>query len=271
LDEATPKLPDPEPSEASGPANGEPDTLPLTYCRVCQVEVRPVGKGRCPRCGTFLRLNFVARKGPVNVLRRDALLAELVAEYQPRTVGTRSTCEQYAATLERLETSKPGSTEWQRLITIAQTLGAALDESQTRATRTPSNLLGIDAMPSSALRLTQSLLSRLAAGDTLTEREQGQLDILQSAMRGDVALPSDTPDDPAPGGSEPSGGSRRSPESNDLGAGRPLALPDSGLVLATVPAPEKTAPAADAIDHGDAEATATMFKTMAHGSGITRW
>src|SRR5438876_206304 len=64
-------------------ATGEPDTLPVTFCRRCQVEVKPIEKGRCPRCQKFLKLNFSARKRPVNVLRRDQLLAELTNDYQP--------------------------------------------------------------------------------------------------------------------------------------------------------------------------------------------
>ena len=60
-------------------------------------------------------MNFVARRHPVNVLRRDALLAELVAEFTPATILERSNCAHLAATLEQLEVMKPGSTEWQRL------------------------------------------------------------------------------------------------------------------------------------------------------------
>ena len=41
---------------------GEPDTLPLTWCKKCQANVVPEGKGKCPRCGIFLRQNFVARR-----------------------------------------------------------------------------------------------------------------------------------------------------------------------------------------------------------------
>src|SRR5690349_11461361 len=48
---------------------GEPGTLPPTWCRNCQVEVKPEGKGRCPRCGAFLKLNFIRRRHPVNKLR----------------------------------------------------------------------------------------------------------------------------------------------------------------------------------------------------------
>jgi hypothetical protein len=118
---------------------GEPDTLPLTYCRKCQVEVKPEGKGRCPRCQTFLRLNFVARRHPVNVLRRDALLAELVADYQPNTTMLRSTCAHLAGTLEQLEVMKPGSPDWQRLVQTAQTLGAALHDARPTPPRTATN------------------------------------------------------------------------------------------------------------------------------------
>src|SRR5688572_25380637 len=78
------------------PERGEPDSLPLTFCRKCQTEVQPLGKGRCPRCQTFLRLNFYPRKHPVNVLRRDALEAERVAEYQPTTAMLRFRCWQLA-------------------------------------------------------------------------------------------------------------------------------------------------------------------------------
>jgi len=75
-------------------------------------------------------LNFVARKGPINVLRRDALLAELVTDYQPDTTLLRSTCEDLAATLERLENTKAGSIEWQRLVQVKQLLGATLEASR---------------------------------------------------------------------------------------------------------------------------------------------
>ncbi len=121
-------------------AAGEPDTLPPTWCKKCQADVLPEGKGKCPRCGIFLRHNFVARRHPINVLRRDALLAELVAEFTPVTILERSNCAHLAATLEQLDSMKPGSTEWQRLVTVAQTLGAALHNERSREPRTPAQL-----------------------------------------------------------------------------------------------------------------------------------
>ncbi len=124
---------------------GEPDTLPLTWCKKCEADVLPSGKGKCPRCGIFLRQNFVARRHPVNVLRRDALLAELVAEFTPGTILERSNCAHLAATLEQLEVMKPGSTEWQRLVTVAQTLGATLHDERSREPRTPTTFDGMSA------------------------------------------------------------------------------------------------------------------------------
>lgn len=146
--ERNPAVTDPEPFGPNGDRNGpseppagdgEPNaaTTPR-YCRKCAAEVVPEGKGKCPRCGSFLRLNFVARRHKVNVLRRDALLAELQSEFRPATIIERATCEHLAATLEQLETMRPGSTEWQRLVTTAQTLGAALHDAHPES-RTPTN------------------------------------------------------------------------------------------------------------------------------------
>ena len=59
-------------------------------------------------------------------------------------------------------------------------------------------MLGIASMPSSALHLAQEFLKRQVAGeDVLTDREQGQLDVLHGAMDGTVLLPPDprTPED----------------------------------------------------------------------------
>jgi hypothetical protein len=48
---------------------------------------------------------------------------------------------------------------------------------------------GLDAMPSAASYLAHDLLSRQVKGEVLTERELGALDVLESAMRGEVVLP----------------------------------------------------------------------------------
>jgi hypothetical protein len=121
---------------------GEPNSLPPTWCKKCQAEVLPYGKGKCPRCHTFLKHNFVQRKHPVNVLRRDALLKKLVADYQPQTTLTHASCEHLAGILEQLETMKPGSPDHQRLVQLSQTLGASLEESR-RSREAPPEVMTI--------------------------------------------------------------------------------------------------------------------------------
>src|SRR5207244_5414736 len=96
------------------------------FCSRCGRYVEPVGKGACPICFAFLPKNSAARRHPINVARRDALLADLVAQFPPANIIERANCEQLATTLAQLETIRPGSTDWQRLVTAAQTLGAAL-------------------------------------------------------------------------------------------------------------------------------------------------
>jgi hypothetical protein len=92
-------------------------------------------------------LNFGARKHPVNMLRRDALLAKLVADYHPTTTMQHATCEHLAGTLEQLEVLKPGSSEHQRLVQLAQQLGAALEESRPRsASISDLSELSLDAL-----------------------------------------------------------------------------------------------------------------------------
>lgn len=171
---------------------GEPDTLPLTWCKKCEAEVKPEGKGVCPRCHTFLSRNFTARKHPVNKLRRQQLLDKFVRDYCPNTQRLQSMCEQFAGVVEQLEVIKPGSPEHQRLVQLSQTLGAALEEAQlSREARAPSDAPGIASMPSSALHLAQEFLKRQVAGETLTDFEQGALAVLHRAMDGTVLLPPD--------------------------------------------------------------------------------
>ena len=89
---------------------GEPDAATtLQWCKGCAALVRPVGKGRCERCHQFLRLNFAARRHPVNLIRREALLRDILAEFPPTNILERSTAEQLAGVLEQLEVLKPGS------------------------------------------------------------------------------------------------------------------------------------------------------------------
>jgi hypothetical protein len=140
-------LPEKSIEEADGgiqqaPAVNEPDTQTSPqWCRKCKADVIPRGKGLCPRCGIFLRQNFVARRTAVNVLRRDALLAKLLAEFPPANLLERITCERLASAMEQLEVTKPGSMDWQRLVQAEQTLSAVLqDAKRARQADVPSNL-----------------------------------------------------------------------------------------------------------------------------------
>jgi hypothetical protein len=113
---------------------GEPNAWTVTqWCKKCQADVLPVGKGDCPRCHCALRLNFKARRHPVNKLRRQQLLDKFVSDYRPNTQRLQSMCEQYAGIVEQLEALKPGSPEHQRLVQLSQLLGAALEESKPAA------------------------------------------------------------------------------------------------------------------------------------------
>jgi hypothetical protein len=169
---------------------GEPDTLPPTWCRKCEAEVKPIGKGNCPRCGRVLKGSFLARRHPVNKLRRQQILEKLVSEHRPQTTMAFANCSHLAGILEQLEVLKPGSTEHQRLVQLSQTLADALDA------RSPANSPGVETMPSAALEMAADLLRRQQAGEQLSDRELGQLDILRAAVDGRVALPADPPDAP---------------------------------------------------------------------------
>ncbi len=128
------------PSPAHGASNGpvvvgEPEAPKRQWCKHCQADVPVEGRGMCSRCGRFLRLNYVNRKHPVNMLRRDALKAEIVAEFRPSNVLERSTCEHLAATLERLENTRAGTPEYQRLVQLSQQLGESLSATRAEAPR----------------------------------------------------------------------------------------------------------------------------------------
>lgn len=104
----------------------QPD-LPITFCKHCELDVRPINKGQCPRCGRLLRTNYAARKHPVNILRVDQLYQTIVQEYPPATaVEAAIVHRQLALIQEQLESVRCGSVEWARLVSVAQTLRTTL-------------------------------------------------------------------------------------------------------------------------------------------------
>lgn len=133
-DDLQPDLQSSAPSEQDGILDGATTTR---YCKQCARDVMPVGKGQCPHCGVFMRLNFVARRHPVNVSRCEMILADLCAQFPPRNVLERADRQHLASTLEQLENMRPGTPEWQRLIAVANTLGESLRASAPSTTTTP--------------------------------------------------------------------------------------------------------------------------------------
>jgi hypothetical protein len=114
---------------------GLPDELPITWCPNCAADVKPKGKGTCPRCGRVLKGSFIARRHPVNILRRDQILKKLVAEYRPTSTRVQAMCEHYASVLEQLESLKAGTDPHRRLVEQSLTLGRELEAS--RSSRPP--------------------------------------------------------------------------------------------------------------------------------------
>ena len=61
---------DSEPSTTDGEKNGPRPVardiqrgFPVTFCKRCRIDVQPI-EGQCPRCNSFLRLNYHALKAP---------------------------------------------------------------------------------------------------------------------------------------------------------------------------------------------------------------
>lgn len=149
----------PEPEKAGGTAVTEaysqpsapslvgiPGSLPLSFCTSCKVDVKPKGKGNCPRCGRPVLGAFLGRKYPVNVLRVNQLHAEIVLEYSPTTLESRDACWLLAKVMERLDTTKAETTEHLRLLTQRSDLTTQLREAKAVATNTPSGLPDLDTL-----------------------------------------------------------------------------------------------------------------------------
>jgi hypothetical protein len=108
--------------------------LPDTFCKRCRVVVTPFDKGRCPKCGTFLKSNFIARRRAINRMRRDQLLAIFVHEYRPSSTYLHGLCEDLAAIREQLEDQRPGPPDWARLVEKQTQIGEQLEASRRPTT-----------------------------------------------------------------------------------------------------------------------------------------
>lgn len=161
------------------------------YCRKCAISA-PRGTGNCPKCGCTMLGNQKGRKHPVRLERRAEILDLVNTQSPAENPSQQFENETLAAAMERLEGMRLGSPEWQRVFTTVRMLSADVAARGPRP-RADSPLPGLREMPSSALLYADGLLSRREKGETLTERELGQLDVLEPAMRGELRLPPDPP------------------------------------------------------------------------------
>jgi hypothetical protein len=191
-------------------------TNPATtrYCSNCDMEVPPQGKGHCPLCGCFLQSNLVGfvhggrqKLTPAEDTSRQDLLDQLYAEH-----GGREAIPLYkqfllqdlaTAVVQRDKVGKrfvevgaltAGGARravldvWVTLSARVERLSADIGPPLSNRPIARQPLPGIERMPIDACALASELIARLRQGIPLTEREQGQLDILRSAARGEVDL-----------------------------------------------------------------------------------
>jgi hypothetical protein len=196
----------PSPDEA-------PTAEPGAPCPGCSTPVPP-GAGRCPNCGRFqpdnteslvhgLRSKKLAKvvdayrvelidqlfaerggKGALHVVQRIAIENYALVCAQFKTIEARLDQDGLFTQTGRRRSA------FDMLKGISETIDRLSAELPPPTTQTTS-LSGVEEMPMSALELARDLLKRVAAGESLTEFEQGQLAVLRSAMHGHVLLPPD--------------------------------------------------------------------------------
>lgn len=207
----TEKKPAPE-SEATGsglaPCSGCGSTLPADAGGLCSTPTcRRFRPGNEAAVVLGLRSKKLAKI--VDAYRVD-LIDQLFAERGGRdalSVVSRIAIENYALVCAQAKTieerlDKDGlftatgrrRSAFDMLKAISETidrLRAALPPPITRSDNNATN-----QMPMSALEAARDLLERVTAGETLSEREQGHLDVLLAATHGKVLLPPDPVDVP---------------------------------------------------------------------------
>ena len=195
---APPAVPAAQTAPSAAHLLGLPDSLPITWCPNCKADVLPKGKGYCPRCGRLLKGAFLARRHPVNILRRDQLLAKFVHDYRPDTQRLQSMCEQYAGVIEQLETLKPGSQEHKRLVELSQMLGTALEDSRSTTQvvheATEMDHLSVDQLIEKTAEIARDLLALRDSAVPHSERATHEED---AEIEGATSPPATAPE-PAP-------------------------------------------------------------------------
>jgi hypothetical protein len=217
-----------------------------------------------------LRNSFLARRHPVNILHVEKLYMELAAQFEPATTVEKRTCEHLAFIYERLEKTKAGTADWQRLIQTSQTLVASLEDSRkarlaARDDRPLSDLSDaeLEAHAASLLKNIERLRAERQAG----ESAPGRSDQGEGASPGPFGKTVPRPNPPA--SSQPSPSGKPEPASQPLPEPEPCPYcRKSPSECAELKATSLEAWAAihhdhpDEVEKRDAAATAEMFESL---------
>jgi hypothetical protein len=212
--------------QPAAPFAAEGTNAPVTPpCTGCGSAEPPDAGGLCPtkNCRCFRARNTAAlvhgaraKLTATDISARDELIAGLLAERGNKVdIVTRikiSDCATATILLQRVSrrleevgpTTAAGRTR--SLVPIYAALSARVEklsaDLKLHHDAPPPNAITTirrviidpreEAMRSSASHLARDLLARQENGEVLTERELGQLDVLRSAMRGEVVLPPDS-------------------------------------------------------------------------------
>jgi hypothetical protein len=194
------------------PDEGPPGPAVGVWCAQCAANVVPAVPDHCPVCGGWvfgndghvshgLRSKKLAKQ--VDAYRVD-LIEQMFAERGGRErlgVVGRIQIENFAllcAQAKTIETrldqdglfTQTGRkrSAFDMLKSISETIDRLRSELPPPIAR-PTQEAALAAMPEGALRLAEGLLSRQVAGEVLSDRELGQLDVLESVMNGTITLP----------------------------------------------------------------------------------
>ena len=172
---------------------------------------------------------------------------------------------------------------------LIRDLRSAIAELATtpRPDRSSRDDAGVKAMPMSALEAASDLLQRVAAGEVLSEREQGRLDVLLAASHGKVLLPPDPDPLDTLTANMPPVNTRVTDDAEQEATHATAPKPETAITQPAVAEPtcphchQTTAACAsarrasvdawaeihpDVIDHGDAEATRIMMHQIGRPS-----
>ncbi len=224
------------------------------FCTGCKGMVPTHGRGQCVVCGRATLGSRLGATRPINPQRVDRLYEEALAEYNPATLELKDACRYLAEVKERLDSVRRGAPEHQRLMAMWTDLSTQLR--QARGTTPRASDASYDALSDEQLveRLEETAL---AARASLTLKQQHASIAPAPEHTAEAAAIAPAPEPAPPALCEHC----RKPETacKEMQAER---LEIWRAIHSMHP---------EEVERRNQEATATMFRTMAHGSGITRW